>query len=151
MALDDFGVGYSSIGYLRSFAFDKLKLDRSLIASIDRDPRAQKLVQATMALADALELSVTAEGVETEEEATILKDCRLRRISGLFLRPSGTGRRNDGTARRRNAAARDRAPAAPRLSRPCRATAWALPPLPASCRTTINGPAGAHRRARPGP
>ncbi len=85
VALDDFGVGYSSIGYLRSFAFDKLKLDRSLIAGIDRDPRAQKLVQATIALADSLDLTVTAEGVETEEEAAILRIAGCDAFQGFFF------------------------------------------------------------------
>ena len=89
VALDDFGVGYSSIGYLRSFAFDKLKLDRSMISGIDRDPRAQKLVQATVALADALELSVTAEGVETEDEAALLRIAGCDAFQGFyFARPA---------------------------------------------------------------
>jgi EAL domain-containing protein (putative c-di-GMP-specific phosphodiesterase class I) len=85
VALDDFGVGFASIGYLRSFAFDKLKLDRSMIAGIDRDPRAQKLVQATVALADALELSVTAEGVETEEEAALLRIAGCDAFQGFYF------------------------------------------------------------------
>jgi diguanylate cyclase (GGDEF)-like protein len=89
VALDDFGVGYASIGYLRSFAFDKLKLDRSMIAGIDGDPCAQKLVQATVALADALELSVTAEGVETEEEAALLRIAGCDAFQGFyFARPA---------------------------------------------------------------
>ena len=85
VALDDFGVGYSSIGYLRSFAFDTLKLDRSLIANIDRDPHAQRLVQATVALAAALHLDVTAEGVETEEEATLLRLAGCDSFQGFFF------------------------------------------------------------------
>ena len=85
VALDDFGVGYSSIGYLRRFAFDKLKLDRSLIANIDRDPHAQRLVQATVALADALDLTVTAEGVETEEEAALLRIAGCDALQGFFF------------------------------------------------------------------
>ncbi len=85
VALDDFGVGYSSIGYLRSFAFDTLKLDRSLIANIDRDPHAQRLVQATVALAAALNLDVTAEGVETEEEATLLRLAGCDSFQGFFF------------------------------------------------------------------
>ncbi len=89
VALDDFGIGYSSIGYLRSFTFDKLKLDRSLIANIDRDPHAQKLVQATVTLAGALNLSVTAEGVETEEEATLLRIAGCDAFQGFYFgRPS---------------------------------------------------------------
>ena len=85
VALDDFGIGYSSIGYLRRFAFDKLKLDRSMIANVDRDPRAQKMVHATVALAEALGLSVTAEGVETEEEATILRIAGCNAFQGFFF------------------------------------------------------------------
>jgi diguanylate cyclase (GGDEF)-like protein len=90
--LDDFGTGYSSIGYLRSFAFDKLKLDRSMIANIDRDPHAQRLVHATVALADALQLSVTAEGVETEEEAALLRIAGCAAFQGFFFgRPAPAG------------------------------------------------------------
>ncbi len=85
VALDDFGVGYSSIGYLRQFAFDKLKLDRTLIANIDRDPQAQRLVQATVALAGALDLTVTAEGVETEEEAALLRIAGCDAFQGFFF------------------------------------------------------------------
>ena len=100
VVLDDFGVGYSSIGYLRSFAFDKLKLDRSLIADIDRDPHAQKLVQATVALADALELQLSPRKASRPR--------RRRRSCGspaaTHFRASSSaarhaGRRNDGVAR----------------------------------------------------
>jgi diguanylate cyclase (GGDEF)-like protein len=85
VALDDFGTGFSSIGYLRSFAFDKLKLDRSMIAGIVTDERARRLVQATIALADALELTVTAEGVEVEEEAALLRLAGCREFQGFFF------------------------------------------------------------------
>jgi diguanylate cyclase (GGDEF)-like protein len=85
VALDDFGTGYSSIGYLRSFAFDKLKLDRSLIVGIDRDSRVQQLTRATIGLAAALDLSVTAEGVETEEEASMLRLVGCDELQGFFF------------------------------------------------------------------
>ena len=85
MALDDFGTGYSSIGYLRSFTFDKLKLDRSLIVGIADDERVQRLVKATVALAEALDLTVTAEGVETEEEATFLRAAGCAEFQGFFF------------------------------------------------------------------
>ena len=85
VALDDFGTGFSSIGYLRSFAFDKLKLDRSMIAGIVTDERARRLVQATIALADALDLTVTAEGVEVEEEAVFLRLAGCREFQGFFF------------------------------------------------------------------
>jgi diguanylate cyclase (GGDEF)-like protein len=85
VALDDFGNGYSSIGYLRNFNFSKVKLDRSLIAGIATDPRAQRLVQATIAVADALDLRVAADGVEIEEEAVILRLAGCREFQGFFF------------------------------------------------------------------
>ncbi|MEO8667387.1 MAG: EAL domain-containing protein [Bauldia sp.] len=83
--LDDFGTGYSSIGYLRRFKFDRLKLDRSLIAGIVENPRVQSLVQATVALGRSLNLIVTAEGVENEGEATLLRLAGCREFQGFFF------------------------------------------------------------------
>lgn len=85
VALDDFGTGFSSIGYLRQFTFDQLKLDRSVVADVARNEPARKLIQATIALADALGLSVTAEGVETEDDAIILRLAGCRRLQGFLL------------------------------------------------------------------
>jgi len=85
VALDDFGTGFSSIGYLRQFTFDHLKLDRSVVADIALNTPAQKLIQATVALADALGLNVTAEGVETEEDALILRLAGCRHLQGFLL------------------------------------------------------------------
>lgn len=85
VALDDFGTGYSSIGYLKRFTFDRLKLDRSLINGINRDHRVQRLVQATIAIADALDLEVTAEGVELAEEATLLRIAGCDEFQGFFF------------------------------------------------------------------
>ena len=85
IALDDFGTGYSSIGYLRRFAFDKLKIDRSLLAGIEEDPSAQRLVHATVALGNALGLTVTAEGVESEDQATLLAIAGCSQLQGWAL------------------------------------------------------------------
>jgi diguanylate cyclase (GGDEF)-like protein len=85
VALDDFGTGFSSIGYLRQFTFDHLKLDRSVVADIALNAPAQRLIQATVALADALGLNVTAEGVETEEDALILRVAGCRNLQGFLL------------------------------------------------------------------
>ncbi|WP_346621227.1 EAL domain-containing protein [Blastococcus montanus] len=63
-SIDDYGTGYSSLAYLRHLPADELKLDRSLTADVDRDPRAAAIVQSTVALAHALGLSLVAEGVE---------------------------------------------------------------------------------------
>jgi diguanylate cyclase (GGDEF)-like protein len=88
IALDDFGTGYSSIGYLRQFRFDRVKLDRSLVADIDRDPVQTALVESTMSYAYAMNLAVTAEGVERREEAALLSRLGCREFQGyLFARP----------------------------------------------------------------
>lgn len=92
IALDDFGTGYSSIGYLRQFRFDRVKLDRSLVADIDRDPVQSALVESTMSYAYAMNLAVTAEGVERREEAALLSRLGCREFQGyLFARPMTLG------------------------------------------------------------
>lgn len=88
IALDDFGTGYSSIGYLKQFAFDRVKLDRSLVAEIDHNAAQSALVEATMIYAFAMGLAVTAEGVERREEAALLSRYGCREFQGyLFARP----------------------------------------------------------------
>jgi diguanylate cyclase (GGDEF)-like protein len=88
IALDDFGTGYSSIGYLRQFQFDRVKLDRSIVADIDRDQVQAALVESTVTYAYAMGLSVTAEGVERREEAVVLQRLGCREFQGyLFARP----------------------------------------------------------------
>ena len=89
LALDDFGTGYSSIGYLRRFAFDKVKIDRALVAGIDTDPGLQQMVQATVLIGRALDLTITAEGVETEAEAVVLRAAGCHEFQGFhFARPA---------------------------------------------------------------
>lgn len=90
VALDDFGSGYASIGYLRQFAFDELKLDRSLTAGVATDAVVQRLVHATAALGHALDLAVTAEGVEGEAEATLLRLAGCQRLQGYHISPALT-------------------------------------------------------------
>jgi diguanylate cyclase (GGDEF)-like protein len=88
MALDDFGTGYSSIGYLRRYRFDKIKIDKSLAGTVDRDPQAAALVAGTVAIAQALHISVTAEGVETEDQARLLRLAGCQYLQGyLYSRP----------------------------------------------------------------
>ncbi|CAL4869055.1 putative signaling protein [Asticcacaulis sp. MM231] len=84
MALDDFGTGYSSIGYLRRYAFDKIKIDKSLAGTVDRDPQAAALVAGTVAIAQALHISVTAEGVETEDHVRLLKLAGCQYLQGFY-------------------------------------------------------------------
>jgi EAL domain-containing protein (putative c-di-GMP-specific phosphodiesterase class I) len=88
IALDDFGTGFSSVGYLRQFKFDRVKLDRSLVEDVDQDPVKAALVESTMIFAFAMQLAVTAEGVERREEAALLNRLGCREYQGyLFSRP----------------------------------------------------------------
>ncbi|MBI2720352.1 MAG: bifunctional diguanylate cyclase/phosphodiesterase [Rhizobiales bacterium] len=88
VALDDFGTGYSSIGHLRRFHFDKLKLDRSMVVDILHQPSALRLVQGTVAMADALGLRVTAEGIEDENQVSVLRLAGCSLFQGyLFSKP----------------------------------------------------------------
>ena len=84
MALDDFGTGYSSIGYLKRYDFDKIKIDKSMAGTVDRDPQAAALVAGTVAIAQALNISVTAEGVETEEQLKLLNLLRCDEWQGFL-------------------------------------------------------------------
>ena len=88
IALDDFGTGYSSIGYLRSFPFDRLKLDRSICADITTNANVQQLVQGTIAIARSMGLKVTAEGIEDEFQAKFLRLAGCELLQGYhFNRP----------------------------------------------------------------
>jgi len=73
IALDDFGTGYSSLAYLRSFPFDRLKIDRSFIAPIEGSPESEAIVHSVIELAQALHMETTAEGIETAEQAQLLQ------------------------------------------------------------------------------
>ena len=89
VALDDFGTGYSSLGYLRKIRFSTIKVDRSFVQGAARsNPESLAIVRAVVAMADSLEMSTTAEGVETEEELAMVRQLGCRKIQGyLFGRP----------------------------------------------------------------
>jgi diguanylate cyclase (GGDEF)-like protein len=75
IALDDFGIGYSSLGYLRSFPFDRIKIDQSFIRGNPNDPVGRAIVHAVASLGQSLGMATVAEGVETEEQmARIISD-----------------------------------------------------------------------------
>ncbi|MBA2934102.1 EAL domain-containing protein [Sphingomonas sp. CGMCC 1.13654] len=88
IALDDFGTGYSSLSYLRSFPFDKIKIDRSFVAPIAGDASAAAIVRAIVDLAGAFHMETTAEGVEDPEQLAALRSQGCSSIQGyLFSRP----------------------------------------------------------------
>ena len=87
IALDDFGTGYASIGFLRRFRFEKLKLDRSLVELAGGDDSSRAMMLSSIALARALDMGVTAEGVETEEQAELVRLAGCDQIQGwLYYR-----------------------------------------------------------------
>ena len=92
IALDDFGTGYSSLSYLRSFPFDKLKIDRSFIIDLLEHDGATAIIRAITTLADALGIETTAEGVESSEQLEILRAEGCNQIQGYFFsRPIPAG------------------------------------------------------------
>jgi EAL domain-containing protein (putative c-di-GMP-specific phosphodiesterase class I) len=89
IALDDFGSGYSSLGYLQRFPFDKLKIDRSFVKPLGQSPNAVVIVQAIVALGRALGVSIVVEGVETEQQRVLLRLAGCDEMQGfLFARPA---------------------------------------------------------------
>lgn len=85
IAIDDFGTGYSSFSYLRAFAFDKIKLDRSFVAGIETDPGNLAIVRAVVGIGSGFNATTLAEGVETEEQLQRLKDEGLSEVQGFLL------------------------------------------------------------------
>ena len=85
VALDDFGTGYSSLGYLRKMRFSTIKVDRSFVqgAAVD-NPESLAIIRAVVAMADSLDMTTTAEGVETEEELAMVRKLGCTKIQGFY-------------------------------------------------------------------
>jgi diguanylate cyclase (GGDEF)-like protein len=87
-SIDDFGIGYSSLSYLRHFAVDCLKIDRSFVREVSTNPRDRAVATAIIRLAEALGISVVAEGVETTAQAAFFTDVKCDELQGfLFCKP----------------------------------------------------------------
>jgi diguanylate cyclase (GGDEF)-like protein len=82
ISLDDFGTGYASIGFLRKFRFEKLKLDRSLIVEAADDAGSRAMMVSSIAVARAMNMFVTAEGVETDAQATLARTAGCDTMQG---------------------------------------------------------------------
>ena len=88
VALDDFGTGYASLSYLRQLPFDKIKIDRSFITSLNKDDDSLPIIEAVISLARNLRMTTTAEGVESEDQWRLLSTMGCTYVQGyLFDRP----------------------------------------------------------------
>lgn len=85
IAMDDYGTGFSSLSTLKTFPFDKIKIDRSFITEIETDRQAAGIVRATVILAEALGMRLVAEGVETEGHLAFLRAAGCREAQGYLL------------------------------------------------------------------
>ena len=100
VSLDDFGTGYASVGYLRRFEFDKVKLDRSFVEPVVSSPEAADVALAVVALGSALKIPILAEGVETEHHAAILSTAGCEFMQGWFYGKPQTAPEIDASLRR---------------------------------------------------
>ena len=85
LSLDDFGTGYSSLGYLRQFPVTQLKIDKSFIDNIASESRERAIVRTIIQLAHQLDMTVVAEGVETEQQAEILSGLGCDELQGYYF------------------------------------------------------------------
>jgi EAL domain-containing protein (putative c-di-GMP-specific phosphodiesterase class I) len=85
IACDDFGTGYSSFGYIQNLAFDRLKIDQSFVRQLGVNPTAPRIIRAILAMARSLGMEVTAEGVETEQQFSMLEKLGCSEIQGFLL------------------------------------------------------------------
>jgi sensor c-di-GMP phosphodiesterase-like protein len=93
IAIDDFGIGYSSLSYLHQLPIDVLKIDRTFVKEIATPQGTLPIVEAIISLANAFEIETVAEGIETEDQLTILTRLGSTRFQGyLFSKPMGAER-----------------------------------------------------------
>jgi EAL domain-containing protein (putative c-di-GMP-specific phosphodiesterase class I) len=84
IAMDDFGTGYSSLGNLRSFPFDKIKIDRSFVSDLENNPDAVSIVHAVVGLGHNLGMATCAEGVETSQQLAYLRREGCSEVQGYY-------------------------------------------------------------------
>jgi len=87
IAMDDFGTGYSSLSYLRSFPFDKIKIDRSFIKDIERNRDSAVIIKAIASLGQSLGIETTAEGIETAEQLELVRRAGCTEMQGYLASP----------------------------------------------------------------
>jgi EAL domain-containing protein (putative c-di-GMP-specific phosphodiesterase class I) len=87
ISMDDFGTGYSSLSYLRSFPFDKIKIDKSFVSDLADRPDCVAIVRAVTGLAASLGITTTAEGVETQQQLDCLRAEGCAEVQGYLFSP----------------------------------------------------------------
>jgi len=93
IAMDDFGTGYSSLSYLSLFPFDKIKIDQAFVQNLGKDPSTDAIVTSIVGLGRSLNVTITAEGVETEEQAVLLSAAGCDLVQGyMFGKPDSVKR-----------------------------------------------------------
>lgn len=87
ISMDDFGTGYSSLSYLRSFPFDRIKIDRSFMRDLESRPDSRAIIRAVIGLGRSLGMQVTAEGVETRKQLDAMREDGMTEIQGYLVSP----------------------------------------------------------------
>jgi diguanylate cyclase (GGDEF)-like protein len=85
ISMDDFGTGYSSLSYLRSFPFDKIKIDRSFIKDVERNRDSASIIRAIAGLGASLGIETTAEGIETDEQLELVRRAGCTEMQGYLV------------------------------------------------------------------
>jgi EAL domain-containing protein (putative c-di-GMP-specific phosphodiesterase class I) len=85
VVMDDFGTGHSSLSNLKEFTFDKIKIDRSFVATMHNNASSSSIVKATVGLGKSLGLTIVAEGVETEEQLSVLQRWGCDQVQGFLI------------------------------------------------------------------
>ena len=83
--MDDFGSGYSSLSYLQAFPFDTIKIDRTFVTNLGRNPQSAAIVSAVIDLAHGMNMSIVAEGVETTEQLAFLTSEGCDAVQGYLI------------------------------------------------------------------
>jgi EAL domain-containing protein (putative c-di-GMP-specific phosphodiesterase class I) len=92
IVLDDFGTGYSSLSYLTMFPFDKIKIDKSFTQGLTNRAACAAVVASVLTLARGLDMTVTAEGIETKQQFELLRAAGVNQVQGYLLgRPCPVG------------------------------------------------------------